>query len=206
MGKGDGTMTEALKRRRYLVKPWFQIRYMLLLVCGIIVGGIVYAGILQVILRHRMELMIASGGTVFSSQEMWFSLYPMVAISTLSLFLVGTLLLFFLLRVFVSRTSSASLLLEKYYRRLAKGDINTPLEGHGGVPEFQALAIRTADLVLGYQRKWSAIATKAEEVHSAAGTLAGESEPYRRLLALRECEHRAISLGESCTPRRWRRK
>jgi hypothetical protein len=199
-------MTEAHKRRRYLVKPWFQIRYMLLLVSGIIVGGIVYAGILQVVLRQRMELMVASGGTVFSSQEMWFSLYPVVAISTLSLFLVGTLFLFLLLRIFVSRTSSASLRLEKYYRTLAKGSIDAPPEGHRDIPEFQALAVRTAELVFGYQRKWSAIAAKAEDVHSAAGTLAGESEPYRRLLALRECEHHAISLGESCTPRRWRRK
>ena len=39
-------MTSESKRRQYLVKPWFQIRYMLLLVSGIIVGGIVYARIL----------------------------------------------------------------------------------------------------------------------------------------------------------------
>lgn len=199
-------MTDKLKRRRYLVKRWFQIRYMLLLVGGVIMGSIVYAMVLQMILRQRMDLMVASGGTVLSGEEMWFSLYPMVAICTLTLFLVGILLLFLLFRIFVSRTTQASLRLEKHYRALIKADLDTTVKEYRGIPEFQALAQRTGDLVLDYRRKWAAIATKAEEVRAAAGDLAGESDPYRRLLALRECEQRAVSLGESCTPRGSRRK
>ena len=199
-------MTSPPKRRQYLVKRWLQIRYMLMLVGGVLAGGIVYGILLQPVLRQRMELMVVSGGNIFSSQELWFSLYPIVAFSTLALFLVGTLLLYFLLQIFVSHTSHASSRLELYYRELARAGVEDPPEEYRGIPEFRTLAGRTASLVQGYQRKWSAVAAKAEEVHAAAGPLASKSDPFQRLLTLRECEHRAVSLGESCKPRRSRRK
>jgi hypothetical protein len=190
-------MTIENRRRRYLVKHWFQVRYMLLLVGGVVAGGIVYAMILQAVLRQRMELMVASGGTGFSGSELWFSLYPMVAICTLSLFVIGTLLLFLLFQIFVSRVSRASSRLEQYYRGLANDGISAPLEGHREIPEFHALAERTTELVLSYQRKWSTIAATAEEISAAAGALAGEIDPHRRILALRDCEHRAALLDVS---------
>jgi len=199
-------MTDKSKRRRFLVKHWFQIRYMLLLIGGVVVGSIVYALVLQEILHHRMNLMVASGKTVFSGEEMWISLYPMVAVCTLILFVVGILLLFLLFRIFVLRTAQASLRLENYYHDLLKADLDTTVEEYKSIPEFQALGQRTAALIRGYQRKWVAIATKAKEVRAVARDLTNESDPYRRILALRECEQRAVSLGESCSPRRSRRK
>ncbi len=195
-------MTETPKRRRLLVKHWFQIRYILLLAGGAAGGGIVYALILQEVLRQRMELMVASGETVSSGGGLWLSLYPMVAVTTLALGAIGSLLLFLLLRLFVSRVSRASSQLERYYRRLEGSGVSAAPEVRREIPEFHALAERTAELVSDYQHKWSAIAAKAEAVRAAAGALAGESAPYRRVLALRECERRAASLGESCRLRR----
>ena len=199
-------MTDEPKRRHYLVKPWFQARYLLLLVMGLVMGSIVFAMVLQVILRQRMNLMLASGDTVFRGEEIWFTLYPIVVIFTLTLILAGILLLFLFFRVFVKYTAHASLRLENYYRALLRAEPDTTVDKYRGILEFQALAQRTAALVLGYQRKWTAIADKAGELRTAAGGLANEDDPYRRIHALRECEKRAVSLGESCTPRRLRVK
>ncbi len=195
-------MADGPKRRRFLVKHWFQIRYILLLAGGAVAGGIVYALFLQGMLRHRMELLVASGDTASSGSGMWLSLYPMVAVTTLTLGAIGTLLLFLLLRFFASRVSRASSRLERYYRGLAEGIVADAHEGRREIPEFHSLAERSADLISGYQRKWSAIAAKAEALRAAAGALAGENDPHRRLIAVRECERLAASLGESCRPRR----
>jgi hypothetical protein len=190
------------KRRRFLVKHWFQIRYILLLAGGAAAGGVAYAMFLQSVLRQRMEQVVASGDNLSSGVGLWLSLYPLVAVATLVLAALGTLLLFVLFRVFVSRVSLASSRLERYYRVLAEGGDPAAHEGNEVLPEFDSLAERTAELVSGCQLKWSAIAVKAGAVRAAAGAIGGESDPGRRLLALRECERLAASLGESCRPRR----
>jgi hypothetical protein len=193
----------AARRRRFLVKGWLQVRYLLLLGLGTAGGGAVYALVLQGLLRRRIQPDLAASYSTVGQGDLWLSLYPTVAAATLVLAAAVSLLVFLLIRVFADRVSRASAELEQYYRELAEGaETDGAHAGRISLPEFRALAESTAAMVDGYRRKWSAVAAKAETALGAVPPLEGAADPTARLLALRDCERRCTSLVESCRSRR----
>jgi hypothetical protein len=204
MLKGKTEMTEPneSRRRKLLVKRWLQLRFMLVLLAGVVAGGVAYALVLQKLLMMRIQSDLSAALAALRGDDLWILLYPIVTLVTLAFALAAGLLLLLLLRLAASAISRSATGLERYYDAVAAGGDTAGPDEPIAVREFDELARRTAVLVGGYRRKWAAVSGKADDAVTAAAALRGAADPVGRLIALRECERRMGTLFESCKGRR----
>ncbi len=189
------------RRRRFLVKQWLQLRWMLLLAGGTVLVGVVYALILQGLLHRRIEPEMAASYSTLGSGNPVLALYPTVAAATLALAAGVVLFALIFLKVFTGRISGSSAMLESQLNALADGREGPSSFDGIPIPEFRDLAERAFRLTEGYRRKWEAIDAKAGAALASLDGIEGLSDPTQRLVALREFERKTASLTESCRPR-----
>ncbi len=184
------------RRRQYLVKQWLQLRYMLLLAGVTAAGAVAYYFILLRLLRPTISSII---GTEYATlqENLWISLYPTIAKSSLVFLVLGVLVVLLLFRLFNSRISQACEELESHYQALAgEGAPSPPPLPPGGVPEFRRLGDRETALMAHYRGRWDRIAAMAAAAGADAAALGVEREPTRRLLLLRGFEERHAPVGD----------
>ena len=165
---------EKNRRRNFFIKQWFQLRYMLLLVVGTLLGGAVYAVVLRYFLRKRLlELMYQSHSLLVNT---WPALYPLIFRSTMVLFLGCLVLLFVSLRIFAARVERAAGEVESLCSDLGE-NLNDAVEFRSiSVKEFNQVGARTVELVRLYQGRWEKISQEAEEISGFLGDIReGES-------------------------------
>lgn len=182
------------RRRNFFVKQWFQLRYMLLLAVGVLLGGAVYGVVLRYFLRKRLlELMYQSHSVLVNT---WQALYPIIFRSTMVLFVVCLALLFVFLRIFAARVGRAAGKVESLSGNLGE-HLDGAVEFDGiSVKEFNRVGAMAVDMVRFYRGRWEDISKEAGEISELLEKIPeGESglspEVDRRLDVLMEHFYRS---------------
>jgi hypothetical protein len=192
----------AFRRRRFLVKQRLQLRWMLLLVGGTVLGGVVYALVLQELLHRRIEPQLSFPYSTLGAGEPLLTLYPTVAICTVALACGMIVFALLFLKFFTRRISGSSAVLEKHLDSLTAGGDGASSLRDMPIPEFRALAEISSRLAGGYRRKWRAIDGKAGTALVALDGIEAAADREQRLIAFHKLERETSSLAESCRPRR----
>ena len=147
------------KRRKFFVKQWLQLRYMLLLGGSTIAGGIIFGFIMNHILKGKITVEMYRPHSKI--QNLWEILYPDVMKITLILFVCSVMVLFILLQLFSHRINRASRELEDHIDRvigIPGGDVG-PVQV--SVKEFSDFGKDVDGLITFYRNRWNDITEKA---------------------------------------------
>ncbi len=173
------------RRRNFFTKQWLQMRYMLLLAGGAVLGGFFYAIVLKKLLRARLVQLMYESHSLLPNT--WEALYPVVMKATLILFVACVTILFVLIQVFSWRVNRAGCELEDLLKVMARGEEGKLKEGGIALKEFGVLAEKVQSLVNFYRNRWEGLTAEAGEISTVVDKLEepeGHEERVELYLAL----------------------
>lgn len=167
------------RRRNFFTKQWLQMRYMLILAGGAVLGGLFYAIVLKKLLRASLvQLMYQSHSLIPNT---WEVLYPVVMKATLVLFVGCVTTLFVLIQVFSRRVNRAGCELEDLLRSMEEGGEGQLKEGGIAMKEFGILAEKVQSLVNFYRGRWEGLTVDAGKISAVIESLEDQDSQEQRV-------------------------
>lgn len=166
------------KRRKFFVKQWLQLRYMLLLGSSTVVGGIIFGLVMKHSLKEKIYIEMYRPHSKI--QSLWEILYPDVMRLTLILFVCSVTVLFLLLQLFSYRINRASRELADHVDRVIETPDSEVEPVQVSVREFSDFGREVDGLITFYRRRWDVISEKARTGSVICETLEASEEDVDR--------------------------